>query len=220
MNTDSRSRDARILLVDDHPIVRLGIRQMIAGEPGLSVASEAESVEQAVECIRRDPIDLAIVDLSLGHGTGLELVRRLHEIQPNVPVLVLSMHDEILFAERALRAGARGYIMKHEAISGLVHAIRRVLSGQIYTSDRVSQSLMERLGGREPSSPGDLGTLTDRELEVFELIGRGASTSQIAEQLQVSVKTIETYRSNIKTKLNLKDAADLIRCAATWAERL
>jgi DNA-binding NarL/FixJ family response regulator len=130
------------------------------------------------------------------------------------------MHDEALFAERALRAGARGYIMKQEAIDGLVHAIREILAGRRYVSQRMSQHLLERLGKDSTVTGSRLGNLTDRELEVFELIGRGLSTAAIADRLQVSVKTVETYRSNIKTKLDLKDATDLIRFAATWTERL
>jgi DNA-binding NarL/FixJ family response regulator len=206
--------------VDDHPIVRLGIRQMLSTDPGLTVCCEAESADAALQLAKRSKADLAIVDLSLGQVTGLELVRQLHEAVPDLPVLVLSMHDEALFAERALRAGARGYIMKHEAIDGLVGAIRHVLSGRIYVSERMSQDILERVGRQELPSGGRLGNLSDRELEVFEMIGRGLSTATIADQLGVSVKTIETYRSNIKTKLNLKDAADLIRFAATWTERL
>ena len=211
---------ARILVVDDHPIVRLGIRQMISAAPDLSVCCEADSAEAALRLASESQVDLAIVDLSLGQGTGLELVRALHETLPDLPVLVLSMHDEALFAERVLRAGGRGYIMKQEAIDGLVRAIRHVLSGGIHVSERVSQSVLERIGRDLPSAGGRLGNLTDRELEVFEMIGRGISTAAIADRLRVSVKTIETYRSNIKTKLDLKDAADLIRFAASWSERL
>jgi DNA-binding NarL/FixJ family response regulator len=210
----------RILVVDDHPIVRLGIRQMLAAERDLDVCGEAASADAAKQFIESTPPDLAIVDLSLEQGTGLDLIRTLRESSPALPVLVLSMHDEALFAERVLRAGARGYIMKREAITGLVGAIRQVLSGRIYVSEHMAQTVLERLGhdGAAPHNP--LATLTDRELEVFDLIGRGVSTAAIAEQLAVSVKTIETYRSNIKTKLNLKDATDLIRFAATWTERL
>jgi DNA-binding NarL/FixJ family response regulator len=219
MKTAHSPTPVRILIVDDHPIVRLGIRQMIATEPHLTVCGEAESVSAALELVKANP-DLAIVDLSLGYGSGLELIRALRETAPDTRVLVLSMHDEALFAERALRAGARGYIMKQEAIDGLVHAIDEVLAGQLFVSRRISQHLLERLGHDAPAQGGRLGSLTDRELEVFELIGRGLSTAAIAERLDVSIKTIETYRSNIKSKLDLKDATDLIRFAATWTERL
>jgi DNA-binding NarL/FixJ family response regulator len=208
------------VIVDDHPIVRLGIRQMLSAERDLEVCGEAESADAAKEMIVAARPDLAIVDLSLAKGNGLELIRSLRELAPTLRVLVLSMHDEALFAERVLRAGARGYIMKGEAITGLVGAIREVLSDRIYVSSHVAQAVLERLGheGMAPDNP--LAELTDRELEAFDLIGRGLSTAMIAEQMNVSIKTIETYRSNIKTKLNLKDATDLIRFAATWTERL
>ena len=137
-----------------------------------------------------------------------------------MPVLVLSMHDEALFAERAVRAGARGYLTKKGAIDGLIHAIRHVLAGKIYASEAVSQQVLEGLQRGTPTPEGPIGGLTDREIQVFELIGRGLTTGGIADQLGVSVKTIETYRSNIKTKLNLRDAAALVRYAATWIERL
>jgi DNA-binding NarL/FixJ family response regulator len=213
-------RRTRILVVDDHPIVRLGIRQMLVAEHDLEVCAEAESADAAKALAVSARPDLAIVDLSLAEGTGLELVRDLRGSVPNLPVLVLSMHDEALFAERVLRAGARGYIMKQEAITGLVAAIRQVLSGRIYVSEGMAQAVLERLGHEQAVSANPLASLTDRELEVFDLIGRGVSTNAIAGQLGVSVKTIETYRSNIKTKLNLKDATDLIRFAAAWTERL
>jgi DNA-binding NarL/FixJ family response regulator len=208
------------LIVDDHPIVRLGIRQMLAAERDLEVCGEAESADAAKQLIVGAHPDLAIIDLSLAEGTGLDLIRSLRESMPTLPVLVLSMHDEALFAERVLRAGARGYIMKREAITGLVGAVRQVLSGRIYVSDGMAQTVLERLGPEAAAPDNPLASLTDRELEVFDLIGRGQSTGTIAEQLGVSIKTIETYRSNIKTKLNLKDATDLIRLAATWTERL
>ena len=210
----------RILVVDDHPIVRLGIRQMISAEPDLEICAEAESAAAALDWAKRQTPDLALVDLSLAQGTGLDLLRSLRELAPGVLILVLSMHDETLFAERVLRAGARGYIMKREAITGLIVAIRQVLSGRVYLSENMAQSVLERLAHDSPASEKPVANLTDRELEVLDLIGRGLSTASIAEQLRVSVKTIETYRSNIKTKLNLKDAADLIRFAATWTERL
>lgn len=219
MSRDSSAPRVRILVVDDHPIVRLGIRQMIASEPRFTICGEAGSAAAALQLVKTKP-DLAIVDLSLEDGSGLDLIRSLLEAAPDIRVLVLSMHDEALFAERALRAGAHGYIMKQEAIDGLVHAIDEVLSGRLFVSERIAQHLLERVGHEAARSGGRLGNLTDRELEVFELIGRGLSTAAIADRLQVSVKTVETYRSNIKTKLDLKDAADLIRFAATWAERL
>ncbi|MGE5243041.1 MAG: response regulator [Betaproteobacteria bacterium] len=210
---------ARILVVDDHPIVRLGIRQMIAAEPQLTICGEADSVQAALQLVKSKP-DLAIVDLSLKDGSGLDLIRLLREAAPDMRVLVLSMHDEALFAERALRAGASGYIMKQEAVDGLIHAIREVLAGRLFVSRHMSQRLLERLG-RTASMTGDsLSSLTDRELEVFEMIGRGLSTAAIADRLRVSTKTIETYRSNMKAKLGLKDATELIRFATTWTERL
>jgi DNA-binding NarL/FixJ family response regulator len=218
MNAAS-SAPARILVVDDHPVVRLGIRQMVSTDPGLSVCGEAESTAKALQLATTSNADLAIVDLSLEDGAGLGLIRSLRETVPALKVLVLSMHDEALFAERALRAGAHGYIMKQEAIDGLVHAIREVLAGRRFVSARMSQLILARLGPNAPP-PGDgLGKLTDRELEVFELIGRGANTAAIAHRLGVSVKTIETYRSNIRTKLDLKDATELIRFATTWIEQ-
>ena len=151
---------------------------------------------------------------------GLELIKQIHDFFPDVPVLVLSMHDEALFAERALKAGARGYIMKQEAIGGLIGAIRQVVAGRIYVSGRVSQEVLQRLGQGAMGQGARLGTLTNRELEVLELIGRGLATAEIANQLRVSVKTIETYRSNVKAKLNLKDSNELIRYATSWIERL
>ena len=219
MSTNT-ARPARILVVDDHPIVRLGIRQMIDAEPGLTICGEAESAETALRLVKSSDADLVVLDLSLKDGSGLELIRTLREIAPRLPVLVLSMHDEHLFAERALRAGAHGYIMKHEAIDGLIGAIQQVLAGRVVVSERMSQRILGRLGTDTVESRAPLGNLTDRELEVFELIGRGLSTAAIAERLEVSIKTIETYRSNIKVKLDIKDAVDLIRFATTWIERV
>lgn len=219
MSTDLRPR-TRILLVDDHPIVRLGVRQLLSTEPDLEVCGEAQSSNAARELIRKVRPDLVICDLSLAEGTGLDVIRSLHESMPALPVLVLSMHDETLFAERVIRAGARGYIMKREAITGLAGAIRQVLTGRIYVSEGIAQAVLERLGHDDPPTDNRLTSLTDRELEVFDLIGRGYSTTIIAEQLNVSVKTIETYRAHIKTKLNLKDNTDLVRFATTWSERL
>jgi DNA-binding NarL/FixJ family response regulator len=209
----------RVLVIDDHPIVRLGLRQMIDAEPSLFLCGEADHADAALQLAQSSQPDVAIVDLSLKQGTGLELIRRFHDTLPALPVLVLTMHDEALFAERALRAGARGYIMKQEAIEGLICAIQQVAAGRIYVSERISQTVLHRVG-QDDVHLGGLGTLTDRELAVFDQIGRGVGTAAIADRLGVSVKTIETYRSNIKTKLHLKDAAELIRFAATWGMRL
>lgn len=209
-----------ILVIDDHPIVRLGIHQMIAAEEDLAICAETDSAQQALQLAQRLKPDLALVDLSLAQGTGLELIRALKACAAGLQVLVLSMHDETLFAERVLRAGARGYIMKQAAIDGLVGAIRQVLAGRIYVSAAIAQTVLERIGQEGMTAQGPLGNLTDRELEVLDLVGRGRNTAEIAAELAVSIKTIETYRSNIKTKLNLKDAADLIRFAAVSASRL
>lgn len=205
-------------MVDDHPIVRYGVRQLIDAEPGLQVCGEADSAKSALAFTKSAQPEVVLVDLSLLESSGLTLIRELTDSAPEVRVLVLSMHDETHFAERALRVGARGYIMKQEAIAGLVHAIRVVLSGRIYVSEKVAQGVLERIGNPGRLLAGSLAALSERELAVFELIGRGKSTAAAARQLGVSVKTVETYRSNIKTKLNLKDATDLVRYATSWTE--
>jgi DNA-binding NarL/FixJ family response regulator len=217
--SDSTRRPARILIVDDHPIVRHGLRQMFASTPDLSVCGEAGTAEAALVLARTSAAHLAIVDLSLGAGGGLQLIADLRATAPAMAILVLSIHDESLFAERALRAGARGYITKQEAIDGLVRAVRHVLDGHIYLSDQASQRILE---GLRANLPGDdrLSGLTNRELQVFELIGTGLTTKAIAAEMGVSVKTIETYRSNIKSKLQLPDATALIRYATSWVERV
>lgn len=210
----------RILVVDDHPIVRLGIRQMVSTAPDLEICGEAESAQSALQLAKTLEPDMALVDLSLAEGTALALIRELLEAVPRLDVLVLSMHDETLFAERVLRAGARGYIMKQSAIDGLVDAIRQVAAGGVYVSARMTQRVLERLRDADTGPAGLLTTLTDRELEVFDLIGHGKSTAAIAGELAVSVKTIETYRANIKTKLKLKGANDLLRLATSFTEGL
>ena len=186
---------------------------MVSTDPTLSICGETDSAASALQRIQESEIDLAIVDLSLKDGGGLQLIKTLSVAAPELPVLVLSMHDEALFAERALKAGARGYIMKQEAVVGLIDAVRQVLSGRIYLSEHMSQHLLERIRPGAQTQETGLSQLTDRELEVFELIGRGVSTALIAEQIGVSVKTVETHRSNIKTKLNLKDGFELLKYA-------
>jgi DNA-binding NarL/FixJ family response regulator len=213
---------ARILIVDDHPILRLGLRHLLEGQPDLSIAGEADSAESAIRVVRSTRVDLALVDLSLSHATGLDLVRDLHALDERLLVLVFSVHDEALYTERALRAGARGYVTKYAPAQTVVAAIRRVLSGHIYVSERASQHILEsyRRGAGGGAAANKLGGLTDRELQVLEMIGKGLNTAGIAERLRVSVKTIETYRANIRSKLELKDATDLVRYAMSWVERL
>jgi DNA-binding NarL/FixJ family response regulator len=209
----------RIFIVDDHPIVRKGLTQLINQEPELVVCGEAENAETALELLKKVKPDLAIVDISLRGIDGIELTKLIRARFENIPILVVSMHDESLYAERALRVGARGYIMKQEAIEKMMEAIRKVLRGELYVSERVSANIVKRFvdGKAEGvSSPEEL--LSDREMEVFQLIGQGFGTRQIADQLHVSVKTVETYRANIKEKLNLKNATELMKHAVHWIE--
>lgn len=218
----SRAREKRkIFLVDDHPVVRKGLADLINQEHDLTVLGEAESVEEALRLLRSLTPDLVIADVSLAGTDGIGLVKDLTIRHPEIPVLVLSMHDETLYAERALRAGAKGYIMKQEATSDLQTAIRRVLKGEVYLSERMSQRLLSQVGrGQVTRDAGSLERLSDRELEVFNLIGRGLGTSEIARQLHLSVKTIETYRAHLKAKLNVKTATELVQRAVHWVSKL
>lgn len=206
-----------VLIVDDHPIVRQGLRGFIDQEADLEVCGEADDARAAMEAIKQLEPDLAIVDISLKETSGLELIKDIKARYPEVLVLALSMHDESLYAERVLRAGGRGYITKHQATDHIILAIRTVLAGEVYVSDRMKQRIMGKLvGDRHDVGAKAIDRLSDRELEVFELIGRGQSTRQIAEKLFLSVKTIETYRQHIKTKLGLADAAELLQYAIRW----
>jgi DNA-binding NarL/FixJ family response regulator len=209
---------ASIFIVDDHPLVRSGFQQLIAGEADLSICGEAGTVSEALEKVMRHKPDVAIVDISLPDGNGLELVKRLRIRSPKTRILVISMHDEELFAERALRAGVQGYINKQEAAEKVIEAIREILSGKLYLSRRMTERLLNRVSsGTEALGRSPVGSLSDRELEVFDLIGRGLATGEIADKLHLSVKTIETYRANIKKKLNLKSASELSRTAIQWS---
>jgi DNA-binding NarL/FixJ family response regulator len=209
----------RVFIVDDHPIVRQGLAQMINQEADLTVCGEAEEAQVALQAVAELHPDLVLVDLSLKGGSGLELIKALRARQNTLPVLVVSMHDESLYVERALRAGARGYIMKHEATDIMMNAIRRVLRGEIYVSDK----MMTKLLGRFVLDSPDTGTsvlerLSNRELEVFRLIGEGHSTRHIAAVLHVSIKTVESHRAHIKEKLQLNDTVELVRYAMQWVE--
>lgn len=206
---------SRIFLVDDHPIVRQGLTQLINNEADLTVIGEGEDAYGSLRAIKTAKPDLALVDVSLKGSDGIELLKELRAQEPDLPVLILSMHDESLYAERALRAGARGYVMKQEAPPVLLGAIRRVLKGEIYVSEKMGATLLQRLVGGKASNKGELplDRLTDREMEVFRMIGSGKTVREIAELLFLSVKTVEAHREHIKEKLSLKTSAELLRYA-------
>ncbi len=207
----------RILVVDDHPILREGLLQSINRERDLMVCGEAENAHQALGAISKLKPDLVLVDIGLPGKSGFELVKDVRTVHPEVPVLVLSMHDESLYAERVLRAGARGYIMKHERPAKLIEAIRSVLSGKAYVSEKMASRILDVFSGRRPKgSSVPLERLTDREFEILELIGRGKSSHEIAKALHLSVKTVDTHRTHLKGKLNLKSALQLTHYAVCW----
>ena len=211
----SKAAKNRIFIVDDHPIVRKGIANMLGRD--FVVCGEAESVEEALPAIGRIKPDLVIVDLSLKGAGGLELLKDLQIRHPNIPTLVMSMHDETLFAERVLRAGARGYVMKAEAVNELDRAVRRVLSGNVYLSPAMSDRVLNAFstGDKDPDA-SPMKRLSDRELEVFEMIGRGLPMREIAKALHLSVKTVETHRAHIKEKLDIPTALQLVHHATQW----
>jgi len=204
----------RLFLVDDHPIVRQGLAQLIDNEPDLTVCGQGEDVYTSLRAIRQDKPDLCLVDVSLKDSDGIELLKEIKAMDPDLPVLILSMHDEGLYAERALRAGARGYIMKQEAPTTLLAAIRKVLRGEVYVSENLGATLLRRMvGGKKKEAELPMDRLTDRELEIFSLIGAGNTVREIAEKLFLSTKTVEAHREHIKQKLNLKSSAELLRYA-------
>lgn len=209
----------RILIVDDHPLIRDGLTQLLERESDLEVVGSAEDARQTIDAIRRLNPDLVLVDVSLSGTNGIELIKNMRAQFADLPVLVLSMHDESLYALRALRAGAQGYIMKRESSSRIIGAIRKVLQEGMYLSDTLNQQLLYKLvSGQETSAGSAIDRLTDRELEVLQLLGRGLSTRDIAEQLHLSPKTIETHRMHLKEKLEMGTAADLARFAISWVE--
>lgn len=207
----------RVLVVDDHPIVRHGLSQLIDQQPGMEVVAQAGAAQDALDKVLQGGFDLAVIDVSLQGVSGLELIKQIRERGSQVPILVMSMHDELFYAERALRAGAQGYIMKQRATVEIVKAIRRVAEGELYLSPEMADLLLRRAVDG-PSGADRLGPsqLSDRELEVLQLLGQGVSTREIAEQLHLSIKTIESYRANIKRKLDLKNASELMRYAVDW----
>jgi len=210
-------KQKKVFVVDDHPIVRRGLVELISQEEDLVVCGQAEDAHQAMKGIKTLKPDIVIVDISLKDRSGIELIKDIKAQHAGLPVLTLSMHDESLYAERALRAGAKGYIMKQEATEQVITAIRKVLSGQVYVSNGMAAKIVSKFAGSAPTAGATVtDRLSDRELEVFCLIGQGYGTRQIAEKLHLSVKTIETYRAHIKEKLSLASADELLRHAIQW----
>lgn len=219
LKNNSAAARQRILVVDDHPMMRQGLAQLINNEPDLTVAWEADDAGQALQVISANRPDLVLVDISLPDKNGLELIKDIHALFPGALLLVVSMHDEALYAERVLRAGGRGYIMKQQGGKKLLAAIRQVLAGQIYVSEKISAHILEIFSGRRSETrTSPVGLLSDREFEVFQLISEGKGTRDIAEKLHISVKTVEVHRANIKEKLDLKSAVELVRFAVRWSE--
>jgi DNA-binding NarL/FixJ family response regulator len=216
MARKSSAKQARVLIVDDHPAVREALALRIGRQPDLAVCGEAADVGEALRLAADARPDVAVIDISLRTGNGLDLIKRLRGHYPDVRVLVWSMHAESLYAERALRAGALGYVNKDQATDTIVEAIRRVREGKVYLSEAAAERLLHRAVGGEAAPRSPLDALADRELEVFRLIGEGVKTGEIAERLHLSVKTVETYRDRIRQKLHLDDGAALARYAFQW----
>ena len=221
MNVASRSENhpakKRIMVVDDHPIVSQGLALLINREPDLVVCGEAQEAMGAMHVLSSSRPDVLIVDISLSGPDGIDLLKNIRTTHPTLPVLILSMHDESVYAERALRAGANGYIMKQEATENVLVAVRRILSGEIYVSARIAnQMLRHYITGSGTLRDSSIADLSDRELEVFRLIGEGHGTRQIAEKLHLSVKTVESYQAHIKEKLSLRSSRELMQRAIQW----
>ena len=213
------ARKSRIFLVDDHPLVREGLANLISGQNDLMVCGEAEDSAEAISGIAKMRPDVALIDISLKNESGLELVKNLDSQFPLVALIVLSMHDEALYAERALRAGARGYVMKRETTKNVLASIRRVLEGGVYVSERVVNAMARRLGSSAKltgSSPVEC--LSDRELEIFRLLGQGRTTSQIADDLHLSLKTVQAYCARAKEKFGVNSLGELLRAAIRWED--
>lgn len=208
---------SRIFLVDDHPVVRRGLADLINAEPDLKVCGEADTAEGAVSAIEKSAADLVIADITLPGADGIELIRFLRKARIKVPVLILTMHEEEAYAERAMRAGAMGFIMKYRAMAELLGAVRCVLSGRAYLSARTAEQILAP--DKDLKRPEGVEGLSDRELQVLELLGHGEGTRAIAEKLQLSIKTVETYRAKIKEKLHLTGASQLMQRAVQWVER-
>ncbi len=206
-----------MFIVDDHPIVRQGLAQLINQENDLRVCGDASDIPSALQTVKECGPDLAVIDISLGQSSGLSLIEELSRQYPDLSILALSMHDEALYAERCLRAGAKGYIMKKEPPEKVILAIKNILDGEIYVSDNLGSRLLHKLVAKKSGTTSSgVDVLSNRELEVFHLIGQGIKTAKIAEQLNLSVKTIETYIDHIKKKMHFKDSRDLFLHAVQW----
>jgi DNA-binding NarL/FixJ family response regulator len=209
-----QSKKKTVFIVDDHPLLRKGLGMLINREPDLMVCGEAEEAQTAIKAIAATRPDILIVDISLNGPDGLDLLKQIRTLYPDLPVLILSMHDESIYAERALRARANGYIMKQEATEKVLIAVRCILRGEIYLSDRMSRKLLNQyISGASTVTTSQLSALSDRELEVFRLIGEGHATREIAEKLHISIKTVETYQAHIKDKLSLRSGRELLQHA-------
>ncbi len=215
--TPLRAGKKAVLVVDDHPLMRQGLALLINQQHDMHVCGEAEEAQAAIEAIAQLRPDIMILDISLKGPDGIELLKNLRATDPDLPVLVLSMHDEAIYAERALRARANGYIMKQEATEKVLIAVRRILGGEVYLSERMSNKMLQQYVGGAPNMiQSRIASLSDRELEVFRRIGEGRATREIAEELHLSVKTVETYQAHIKEKLALRSGRELIQHAIQW----
>lgn len=209
----------KVLLVDDHPMLRSGLAQAINSQPDLTVCGEAGDASAALRQLESRKPDLVIVDISLEGKSGLELIKDLLALRPGLPILVMSMHDESLYAERVVRAGARGYVMKKAGSESVLEAIRRVLSGNVYVSEKMSARILDNFSGARPAKKrSPIETLTDREFEVLKLIGEGCTTPEVAGRLHLSPKTVDVYRQRLREKLKLPNATSLIQHAVRWME--
>jgi DNA-binding NarL/FixJ family response regulator len=221
MKTRTKTRVARtsILLVDDHPMLREGLAQLIGGQPDMEVCGQAGDAHEGLEKVRLLKPNLVVADITLPGRDGLELIKDIQALEADVAVLVLSMHDESLYAERVLRAGGRGYVMKQEGGKRIMEAIRQVSTGQIFVSEKMSAKILEIFSGRQSAGGrSPVENLTDREFQVFKCIGRGQGTKEMAEELHVSPKTIEVHRTNLKVKLKIRSISELIRYAVRWVD--
>ena len=218
MSHDEAKTKARVLIVDDHPAVREALSIRIEGQNDLEVCGEADDTNEALRLVADTLPDVAVIDISLKTGNGIDLIKRIRSRDESVCIVVWSMHSESLYWERALRAGALGYISKDQATDKIVEAIRRVLEGKIWLSEEMAERILRRTAhaGRQSAMCSPLDDLADRELEVFRLIGEGVKTAEIAERLHLSVKTVATYRDRIRQKLDLRDGTELVHCATQW----